>query len=96
MNQNAVILPRVGHIHGRTIADNFKSKSIDLSVISTYIILALYRAGARMLSKRCNALSLTFYRRRSRRVMMVLVEAPLIKFLHQHPTPTSISTGHSP
>ena len=27
--------------------------------------------------------------------MMVLVEAPLIKFLHQHPTPTSISTGHS-
>ena len=48
-----------------------------------------------MLSKRRNALSLTFYRRRSRRVMMVLVEAPLIKFLHQHPTPTSISTGHS-
>ena len=29
--------------------------------------------------------------------MMVLVEAPLIKFLHQHPTPapTWISTGHS-
>ena len=49
-----------------------------------------------MLSKRCNALSLTFYRRRSRREMMVLVEAPLIKFLYQHPTPTSISTGHSP
>lgn len=57
--------------------DNFESKSHGHFVISKYVILALYRAGARMLSKRCNALSLTFYRRRSRRVMMVLVEAPI-------------------
>ena len=49
-----------------------------------------------MLSKRCNALSLTFYQRRKRKIMMVLVEASLIKFLHQHPTPTSISTQATP
>ena len=67
-----------------------------MDLFSKYVILALYRTGARILSKRCNALSLTFYRRGNRRVMMVLVEAPLIKFLHQHTTLTSISTGYSP